>query len=89
MHALLISLCRPSLLQFSLAPRAEHEGFGISGLSSSCILSCGGIGFAAGFVLRLLLGSFLDFLLFLLWRCFTDSHSDSRKKKIEAAVSAK
>ena len=83
MHALLVSLCRPSLLQLGLAPPAEHEGFGVSGLSSSCILSCRRIGFAAGLILRLLSGSFFDFLLFLLWRCFADSHSDSREKKFK------
>lgn len=83
MHALLIPLCRPSLLQLGFAPTAEHEGLGISGLSSSCILSCGGVGFAAGLILRLLPGSFFDFFLFLLRCCVADSHSDSRKKEFE------
>ena len=83
MHALLISLCGPRLLQLGLAPPTEHKCFGISGLSNSCILACGGIGFAAGLIVRFLPGSFFDFFLFLLWRCFADSHPDSRKKESE------
>jgi len=74
MHALLVSLCRSSLLQLGLATPAEDEGLRISGFGCSCILSVGGISFSVCFVCRFFLGCLFDLFDFLLRSSLAHSH---------------